>query len=114
MNGEYDLDEEMNIRYGRSNGSLIIENLNMKVFNFFCAKLQKFGFHNKTANSILIIGREEVGKSSYLKNYFNEINENMYIRVKSHDHKVMDKLIRELTEFKYKRPRASRFPTNET
>jgi hypothetical protein len=40
------------------NGEVLVENLNMKVFKFFVAKIENYGWRNKNGNSMLIIGRE--------------------------------------------------------
>jgi hypothetical protein len=85
LNEEFDSGEGMSLKYSGMHGALIVENLNMKVFNLFCGKLQQLGFRDKSCNNILVIGREEVGKSTYLKNYLNSESDNVYIRVKSHD-----------------------------
>lgn len=58
LNSDYDNEDEINFRYGGAHESLIIENLNMKVFNFFASKFQVLGFQNKIGNNILVIGRE--------------------------------------------------------
>ncbi len=86
--------EEMSLKYSGAQGELIVENINMKMFNFFCDKFQQLGLRDKSENNILVIGREEVGKSTYLKNYLNSSNGHMYIRVRSHDVSAMDKFLK--------------------
>jgi hypothetical protein len=84
----------MSLKYSGIHGALIVENLNMKVFNLFCGKLHRLGFKDKNDNNILVIGREEVGKSTYLKNYLNSNSDNVYIRVRSHDVHAMGKFLK--------------------
>lgn len=48
----------MSLRYTGTTGMMVVENLNMKVFNMFCGKLQQLGFNkNGVGNNVLVIGR---------------------------------------------------------
>lgn len=78
----------------------------MRVFNYFVNKVKMYTFsnnnnniindnytNNRSNNNLLIIGREQVGKSAWIRNFVMQENQNMVVRVRSHDNKWMERLI---------------------